>query len=173
MQQEFVLTGSVEQFQGAVHRASEVFPVAGERLRPLCKSDLPRLIELASRGSGFDRDGLLPLLLDSSSGIGLERNGALMGFALFRRFGRGYAIGPVITPVVRSVDNGECLVRYLLRRFEGVLLRIDLPSGSALGAQLLKLGLQHVDTVHTMVKNRAPRSDGHFQQVALISHSLC
>lgn len=169
----FAHLGTVQQFQGATHYVPEIFPEVGTRLRPLSTGDAGSLIELASRASGLDRSALMPSLLRRSKGIGLDRNGVLVGFALFRRFGRGFAVGPVITSTPNDISSAICLISYLLRRNTGSLVRIDLPEGIELAEHVRKFGLQHVDTVFAMARNSTPRADARVSQVAVISHSLC
>ncbi|MFM0515895.1 MULTISPECIES: GNAT family N-acetyltransferase [Caballeronia] len=165
--------GHVEQYQGAVHHAPECFPTKGLRFRPLCASDAARLAELSSQASGLDRRQLLPSVLKTANGIALDSDGVLIGFALIRRFGRGFAIGPVITSTSCDSTNGMMLINYLLRRYTSKLVRIDIPGIQTLADQVRGLGLEHVDTVIKMSRNGLLPSDPQVTQVAIISHSLC
>ncbi|MDE1180889.1 GNAT family N-acetyltransferase [Paraburkholderia sp.] len=154
----FRVCGSLEQHQGAVFQPPLVSLPAGERLRPLGINDTPQLIELASRACGLDRSEVLPALLQNADGIALARDGELLGFALFRRFGRGYAIGPVVAPDSADHSRAKALIRHWLALNEGAFVRIDVPSGSGLTDWLIGLGLPRVDLVVKMVRNSDPAS---------------
>lgn len=154
--------GTLDQHQGTAFQPPLMALPPGERLRPLGASDTPRLIELASRASGLDRSAVLPALLANADGIGLDRDGELIGFSLYRRFGRGFAIGPVVTPASDnaiteiteiSIKRAKALINHWLAKNEGVFVRIDTPGNSGLTGWLEGLGLPRVDTVARMVLN--------------------
>ncbi|MCX4163857.1 MULTISPECIES: GNAT family N-acetyltransferase [Paraburkholderia] len=148
----FHATGTLDQHQGAAFQPPLVSLPPGERLRPLGSSDTARLVELASRASGLDRSVVLPALLTAADGIALDRDGELVGFALFRRFGRGFAIGPVVAPAAPDERRAKALISHWLALNEGVFVRIDTPGGSGLTAWLERMGLPRVDTSVKMVR---------------------
>ncbi|WP_027213863.1 GNAT family N-acetyltransferase [Burkholderia sp. WSM2232] len=154
----FRSTGTLDQHQGAAFQPPLVSLPAGERLRPLGSSDTARLVELASQASGLDRSAVLPALLDNADGIALDRDGELIGFALFRRFGRGFAIGPVVAPASADSSRAKALISHWLALNEGVFVRMDTPGDSGLTGWLEQLGLPRVDTVVRMVRNAEPQS---------------
>jgi GNAT superfamily N-acetyltransferase len=78
----FETIDTIHQHQGAAFQPPLVSLPPGERLRPIGAKDTPRLAALASRASGLDRTELMPQLLDVASGIALDRDGELIGFAL-------------------------------------------------------------------------------------------
>nr|WP_322788540.1 GNAT family N-acetyltransferase [Paraburkholderia oxyphila] len=102
----FRVAGKIDQHQGAAFQPPLIALPSGERLRPLCASDMTRLVELARRASGLDRSKILPDLVRNADGIALDRGGELIGFSLFRRFGSGRTIGPVIAPHI--VNEALC-----------------------------------------------------------------
>ncbi|ALE57626.1 GCN5 family acetyltransferase [Burkholderia sp. HB1] len=154
----FRATGTLDQHQGAAFQPPLVSLPAGERLRPLGSSDTARLVELASQASGLDRGEVLPALLENADGIALDRDGELVGFALFRRFGRGFAIGPVVAPASEGSSRAKALISHWLALNEGVFVRVDTPGDSGLTEWLEQLGLPRVDTVVRMVRNAQPQS---------------
>lgn len=169
--------GSLDQHQGAVFQAPLVSLPAGERLRPLGVNDTPQLIELASRAAGLDRSDALPALMQSADGIALDRDGELLGFALFRRFGRGYSIGPVVAADTPDLSRAKALIRHWLALNEGAFVRIDMPTGSGLTEWLVELGLPRVDTVVKMVRNSDPARhvgppDTLFRQYGIINQAM-
>lgn len=92
----FSVCGSLDQCQGNVGKAMPVALFEGEQLRMGTSTDFPRLIELAARASGLERDALLSALLKRGESVVLERNGEVVGFSVLRRFGRGYVRSPTI-----------------------------------------------------------------------------
>jgi predicted N-acetyltransferase YhbS len=173
----FHACGSLEQHQGAVFQPPLVSLPAGERLRPLGVNDTPQLVELASRACGLDRSAVLPALLQAADGIALDRDGELLGFALFRRFGRGYAIGPVVAADSPDCSRAKALIRHWLALNEGAFVRIDVPTGSGLSDWLIGLGLPRVDKVVKMVRNAEPSRvegppDTLFRQFGIINQAM-
>ncbi|WMY10721.1 GNAT family N-acetyltransferase [Paraburkholderia phenoliruptrix] len=154
----FRAAGTLDQHQGAAFQPPLVSLPAGERLRPLGSSDTARLVELASQASGLDRAEVLPALLDNADGIALDRDGELVGFALFRRFGRGFAIGPVVALPSEDSSRAKALISHWLALNAGVFVRVDTPGDSGLADWLEQLGLPRVDTVVRMVRNADPQS---------------
>ncbi|WP_418789334.1 GNAT family N-acetyltransferase [Paraburkholderia pallida] len=149
----FRACGSLDQHQGAASGPAVVTLAPGERLRKVREADLPRLIELASLTSGLDRSAIMPALLQIADGVVLEREGKVIGFSLFRKFGRGHVIGPVAA--LESADNARAraLIAYWLAAHIGVPVRIDVPAGGALTDWLGGQGIAHVDKVTRMVRN--------------------
>ena len=170
----FAPVGTLDQHQGAAVQPPLLPLPARERLRPLGVNDTPRLIELASRASGLDRTAVLPALLESADGIGLDRDGELIGFALFRRFGRGRAIGPVVAPHDEDSVRAKALIGHWLASNPGMFIRIDTPSGSGLTDWLESLGLVRVDTVVKMLRNaeHMPAPDDEFVQYGIINQAI-
>ena len=149
----FQACGTVDQHQGTVGSVRTVTPPGGERLRALTGDDVPRVIELASRASGLDRSQILPALLDVAQGVVLEHGGELVGFSLSRRFGRGYAIGPVVAARSPDEQRAKSLIAHWLAKHVNDFVRIDLPGNAGLNDWLNALGLTRVNTVVKMVRN--------------------
>jgi predicted N-acetyltransferase YhbS len=175
----FRAVGTLDQHQGAAFQPPLVSLPPGERLRPLGSSDTPQLIALASRACGLDRSEVLPALRESADGIALDRDGELLGFALFRRFGRGFAIGPVVAPDAPDSSRAKALISHWLALNEGVFVRIDTPGDSGLTEWLDGLGLPRVDTVVKMVLNGPeglvapfPPADADFKQFGIINQAM-
>lgn len=170
----FAPVGTLDQHQGAAVQPPLLPLPARERLRPLGVNDTPRLIELASRASGLDRTAVLPVLLESADGIGLDRDGELIGFALFRRFGRGRAIGPVVAPHDEDSVRAKALIGHWLASNPGMFIRIDTPGASGLTDWLESLGLVRVDTVVKMLRNaeHMPLPDDEFVQYGIINQAI-
>ncbi len=141
----------------------------GERLRPVGASDVPKLAALATRAAGVSRARALPRLLEAGKGIVLARGEEMVGFAIFRRFGRGYAIGPVVAP---DAARAQALVSHWVAMHPGKFLRIDVSASTGLGPWLDSIGLAKVDTVVTMVKGAVPARDESVRAYALVNQAL-
>ncbi|MBN3791633.1 GNAT family N-acetyltransferase [Burkholderia sp. Ac-20353] len=161
--------GTIDQHQGAAFQPPLISLPPGERLRPIGANDGPRLAALASRASGYARSLVIDALLDVANGIALDRDGELLGFALFRRFGRGHVIGPVVAP---DVLRAQALISHWLALHEGMFVRLDVPGDSGLSDWLLGLGLPRVDTVVAMVRGNAPERDPAVRPFAIVNQAL-
>ncbi|HEY2020164.1 GNAT family N-acetyltransferase [Paraburkholderia sp.] len=168
----FTRIGRIHQHQGAAFQPPLVSLPAGERLRPIGASDRPYLIELATRASGLDRSALLPHVLDQASGIALDRDGELIGFALFRRFGDGHVIGPVIAPDSPDACRAKALISHWLGSNAGMFIRIDTPVDLGLSDWLEGVGLPLVDHIEKTARGAPLRGDAQFKQFAITSQSV-
>jgi predicted N-acetyltransferase YhbS len=160
---------SIQQHQGTVARLPVTSLARGERLRPVGASDGPGLVALATRATGVSRGRVIPRLLAQGEGIVLARGEEMLGFALFRRFGHGYAIGPVVAP---DAARARVLVSHWVAMNPGQFLRIDVHGSSGLGGWLDGIGLEKVDTVVTMVKGTPPARDPGMRSFAIVSQAL-
>ena len=154
----FQAVGTIHQHQGAAFSVPVPKLRRGERVRPLGASDAVAIIELDRRATGLKRAELVSALLTSGQGVILDRDGEAVGFALFRRFGRGYAVGPVVSP---DRDGAKALVSHWLGSNAGMFIRMDIPGDSGLSTWLEEMGLKEVDRVTTMTLREPPaRGDG-------------
>lgn len=152
----FRACGTLNQHQGIIARVPSVPPLAGECLRKLESADRRKVIELASRSSGFDRSATLHALFEFSEGVVLEGEHGLLGFSLFRRFGRGYVVGPVVADHSQENMRAKALITYWLARNEGKFIRIDLPGWADVSEWLNQIGMLRGETVVKMVRNASP-----------------
>ncbi|MBU9340945.1 GNAT family N-acetyltransferase [Burkholderia multivorans] len=161
--------GTINQHQGAAFQPPLISLPSGERLRPLGTNDGPRLAALASRAAGYPRDAVIGALLEVANGIALDRDGELLGFALFRRFGRGHVIGPVVAP---DPLRAQALISHWLALNAGIFVRLDVPGDSGLSDWLQGLGLPRVDTVVAMARGDAPARDPALRTFAIVNQAL-
>jgi GNAT superfamily N-acetyltransferase len=166
----FEAVGAVRQHQIAGSKPQDVSLPAESRLRPLTKDDRPALQRLDVLATGMDRTAALDALIGSAVGLVLERAGQVTGFSFFRRFGRGYVIGPTIAT---GVDDGKALIGSFLNEHHTEFLRVDVPVESGLSEWLSDQGLPNVDEVITMVRGRKPhREDNGARVFSLINQAL-
>jgi predicted N-acetyltransferase YhbS len=167
----FVATGTVHQHQGTMAAAAPVALADGESMRPLDPaSDGPALAELASRGLGMPRDGVLASLLEVAEGVVLERGGEAIGFSLMRRFGRGHVIGPVVAP---DNQGARSLIAHWSAAYGGSFVRIDINAASGLSQWLTELGLAQVDAGVSMTRGASLVQDPEVRQFAIVNQALC
>lgn len=165
----FVPTGTVRQHQGATFKAGLIPLCEGERLRPIGRSDPSVLAALDRQASGMERQTVLAALIETATGVLLDRGGKAVGFALLRRFGRGHVIGPVVAP---NAAGAKALIGYFLGSRPGQFIRLDVPEESGLSPWLEGLGLTDADHAIRMVRGGSPCGTGHVSTFALISQAF-
>lgn len=161
--------GEIRQHQGAAFSVPLAPLGSGERIRPIGRGDTAGLVALDSQATGLDRAALVTALLDEAEGVILDRDGETIGFALFRRFGRGYAIGPVVAP---TIEGAKALISHWVASNAGMFIRVDVPGDSGLSAWLEDLGLVGLSPVATMALGTPPRRDAASPCWAVVSQAL-
>lgn len=165
----FRSTGTyIHQHQGAVFDVPLIPPNPGERIRPIGTNDAAALSDLWKHAEGFDRAGTIRALLEVADAVALDKDGELEGFAFYRRFGRGYVIGPVLA---REERQAKALISHWIGNNIGIFNRIDLRSASGLSQWLSELGMPQVDTVLSMVRGELPPA-GDMEVFAITNQAL-
>lgn len=149
----FVEIGAVCQHQAIAPVVPLVALREGERVRPIGAADGAALDALYADALGMDRAALMQVLLPESQTVVLAREHEQTGFAMLRRFGRGWAIAPVVAP---DVTGAKALISHWLGTQAGSFCRIDIPEDSQLGPWLAELGLPQVGRVVRMALGPAP-----------------
>ena len=85
------------------------------------------------------------------------------------RFGRGWAVSPVVAP---DTERAKALILHWLAVKQGSFCRIDIPGDSGLGPWLEGLGLPSVGSVRTMARGPAPVSVPEVKVFALAAQAL-
>lgn len=165
----FSASGNVYQHQAIIENATAIEASATEGLRKITQDDYASIAKLAETACGLARTTTLNEILKSASGIVVKTQDEITGFALIRKFGRGYAIGPVIAT---SQEKAKTLIQSLVNTHMNEFVRIDIPQSSELSAWLVEIGLPQVDTVVEMVRGKIPLRDTQMRQYALISQAL-
>ena len=127
------------------------------------------MIALDAAATGVARGAVLVGLLPACDGVILDRDGEIAGFALLRRFGRGYVIGPVVAP---DLEGARALITHWVGTHAGMFLRIDVPTDTGLAPWLDELGLTGVSAVPAMTRGTPPRRGTQPRTFALISQAL-
>jgi len=165
----FRIAGEIRQHQGLAAPAQLVALPEDERLRPLGRNDAKALIALDARAAGMPRDAMIRQLLAEGETVVLARGSEAIGFSVLRRFGRGYAIGPVVAP---DADSAKALIGYWCSRHAGRFLRIDVDAASGLPGWLESIGLERVGMATTMVRGSALQRGFDYGGWALVSQAM-
>lgn len=165
----FAPIGEIHQHQGTVFQARLMPLPPGERIRPLGSRDNAGLAALAARASGMPRGTVLAALLEQAECVVIDRYDEIIGCAMLRRFGHGYAIGPVIAP---DTDRAKALITHWVGTYAGSFVRIDVAADSGLSPWLNEIGLLQVDSGVVMVRGEAPLRDEKCHQYAIINQAL-
>jgi len=165
----FESVGTVHQHQATTSADTAVSMSEVGDIRPAAPFDLRAILELDRCASAVVRRSLLTELTRVGATAVIERNGNIQGFAVCRRFGLGYTIGPV---VAKNVDDAKALILHFMRRKAGEFLRVDTPGDSGLSSWLAAVGLAEVGSVTTMIRGHRPDPSTAARMFALASQSL-
>ncbi|MBY5987747.1 GNAT family N-acetyltransferase [Roseovarius atlanticus] len=166
----FVPLTTIRQHQGMTRRVQSPDPVPGVTARAMEVEDTAAIAALDTQAYGAARDRILAEMLRLSDGMVVEREGTICGFALRRRFGRGWVIGPV---VAETEDIAMMLAAPLIKRSEGEFVRLDTPVESEkFNAFLSAIGMGVYDTVTEMYLGRQRRPLDGPRMFGLAAHSL-
>lgn len=146
---------TVYQCQGEAVHPGDLPPLpAGTQLRALGDADLADVVALDAVAFGVERAALMAALFEKSTATGLYRDGRLVAFALCRRFGRGFVVGPV---VAEADEDARAVVAPHVAEHAGTFLRLDTHRKSGVFRTFIaEAGLPVFDTVLTMTQG------GHF-----------
>lgn len=132
-------------------------------------NDKPELIHLDQLAVGFYRPDVVNQLLKYSKCLVLRRNEVIEGYAMCRKFGRGYAIGPV---VASNEADAISLIQPFLAKYHNQFLRIDthLEEGPLLRF-LTQAGLNLHETVTSMARGKFHSPSEHVHMMAIASQA--
>jgi GNAT superfamily N-acetyltransferase len=163
----FTAWGTVLQHQGRL--TVSVAPDARNGIRPATLSDLAAIQDYDERATGMPRPFMVAALVDVGDVVVIDRGGRFAGYAIARRWGRGYVIGPV---AAESAQDAQRLIQAQLATLPGHFVRIDVYAEHGLGDWLESLGLERVGCATAMVKGRRPLPEGTARIYALANQSF-
>lgn len=163
----FVPCGRVHQHQGVP--ATSFRRREGDGIRPAAAADLPAIQAFDLRATGLSRTSMVAALCGAGNTLVIERAGRLAGYAIARRFGRGYVIGPC---AAESADDARSLIEAHLVMLQGEFVRLDVYEKDGLSGWLDDIGLRQVGQATAMVKGRRPEPDGPATMFALANQSF-
>ncbi|MCD0504598.1 GNAT family N-acetyltransferase [Bordetella petrii] len=141
----------------------------GTALRPLAASDRDWAVDLDAAATGMRRERLIDMLMRQGRGAVLVRGGRAVGYAVVRRWGFGWVIGPVIAP---DLPSAQALVHHWLAQYRGEFVRVDTAASSGLGPWLARHGLPRVDYSTIMAHGPQPMKDSRYRAYALVSQAM-
>ena len=159
----------IRQHQGTAFTAPLVPLGPGERIRPMGANDLAAATRRAEAATGLGRPSMMKALLGKGHGIVLVHEDEMTGFAIFRRFGRGYVIGPVIAP---DIVRAKALISQWLGSRSGEFIRLDMFGQCGLHDWLEQLGLIQINSFVVMVRGEEPVPSQPGQAFAIVSQAL-
>ncbi len=165
----FKAVGGIHRHQGTVLSVPIVSLRRDERVRPMGMGDKTDIIELDREAGGMERADLLSSLLKTAQGVVLAHDGKAVGFAFFRRFGLGYAIGPVVAP---DAQGAKALISHWLGFNAGSFMRVDVPYNSGLPDWLEDLGVPAAGRGVTMVRGEPLARTGSVATFAIASQAF-
>jgi GNAT superfamily N-acetyltransferase len=163
----FTACGTVLQHQGWLTGA--VTPNGGGDIRPATVSDLAAIQAFDERAAGMPRPSMVAALAKSGNVVLIDRAGHVAGYAIARRFGRGYVVGPC---AAEGAQDARFLILAQLSKLHRQFVRIDVHADDGLGDWLESLGLKRVGHATAMVKGRRPVSDVPGRMYALANQSF-
>jgi hypothetical protein len=146
-----------------------VTPDARDGIRPATASDLAAIQAYDERATGMPRPSMVAALADVGDVVIIDHGGRAAGYAIARRWGHGYVIGPV---AAECAQDAQRLIQAQLSKLQGQFVRIDIYAEHGLSDWLASLGLEQVSHATAMVKVRRPVSDGPACMYALANQSF-
>jgi len=152
----FVPDGLIYQHQGIARAIREPSPLPGVTLRTMEPRDADAVAEMDAHAYGARRTRILEVLGPRSDASVAERDGAVIGYAYCRPFGRGRVIGPCVTEDEAVAIR---LAAHFVTAHTGTFLRFDLhQENERIAAFLSAAGMGMFDTVTEMHLGRARRA---------------
>jgi hypothetical protein len=133
------------------------------------RTDLSAIQAFDLRATGLSRSPMVAALCGAGTTLVLERADRLAGYAIARRFGRGYVIGPC---AAESPEDARRLIEVHLATLQGEFVRIDVHAKDGLSDWLEQIGLRQVSHATAMVKGWLPEPDGSATMFALANQSF-
>jgi predicted N-acetyltransferase YhbS len=144
----FVAFDAITQMQGICSYTVPSDAAQGQ-IRTAEPGDIDQIALLDEAAFGYDRRTLLLQLISDGRAAVMESNSRLAGFSVFRPFGRGYAIGPV---VASSEAMAISLTQHWTNQNIGKFVRVDALHARALAQWLPVAGLNAAPAIPLMVK---------------------
>lgn len=159
--------GMVHQHQGVLAAPPEIEP--SDDIRPATAEDLAAIQACDERAIGMPRQRLIAALLEAGEGLVLVRDDEIVGYAICRRFGRGYVVGPV---AAGCVDDARRLICAHLVKLGGQFVRLDVYADDGLSDWLAELGLPMAGQAVAMARGTRPATIAPFHMYAVANQSF-
>lgn len=166
----FTPWGKVMQYQAVLESAPQVEP-RGD-IRSATKADLKAIQDFDERAIGMPRKELVEGLFDAGDALVLTRDSEIAGYAISRRFGRGYVVGPV---AANNMEDAKSLILHHLAKLGGQFVRIDIYAEDGLNGLsewIEEQGLKFAGDVVSMVRGTKPEAVAPARMFAIANQSL-
>lgn len=148
----FVKEATVYMRQGIVRPELPISPPFASEIAAWSEMVIEEIATFDAPAFGVRRAKLLEALSEGAKLRVLRRGGALVGYAMCRRFGRGDVIGPI---VAENDEDAIDLVGSLLNELQGSFIRIDTREARGAFVEFLEqCDLTIAETATTMSKGR-------------------
>ncbi|MEH0740337.1 GNAT family N-acetyltransferase [Vibrio cholerae] len=138
-------------------------------VKTLHQSDYQAIEQLDSQAMGVHRHRIIHHLLHLSKGRVLYQGDQIRAFALYRSFGRGYVIGPIV-----AEDEAQAieLIAPILSELSGHFVRVDTYlSGGAFVDYLNSVNVTLHETATKMARGILPKPVSRATMIALASQA--
>ncbi|WP_105404672.1 MULTISPECIES: GNAT family N-acetyltransferase [Neorhizobium] len=164
----FLPWGKVLRHQGMLTAAPDTELHAD--IRPANDQDLAAIQTFDQLAIGMPRQELVSALTDVGDTLVIIQDGQFVGYAIARKFGRGYVIGPV---AANCAADAKRLIVAHLGNLAGQFVRIDVYAQEGLSDWLQSSGLQLVGEAVSMVRGSAPEPVSPARMYAVANQSFC
>lgn len=134
-------------------------------------SDKETLTALDYLSTGLLRTELIEQILTDGikTIVLLDKHQQIIGFAGYRKFGRGVIIGPV---AASNIEQAKVLISQFFSDAAGLVLRIDITDNASLARWLEDLGFTPVSIPIVMYKGRRPAEKRQCSTFAIVTQAL-
>lgn len=165
---EFSILQPVFHFNGVVQ--SVLTPTHSQKVQPVSSTVHTAIERLDRTAMGVNRERIIKHLLRISKGNVIYEKAQLKAFALYRKFGRGYVIGPI---VAETEEQAVALISPIIETLSGQFVRIDtyLDSG-VLVDYLNQVNLFLHESATKVVRGKLPKPSGPARILGLASQAF-
>lgn len=164
----FSILQPVFHFNGVVQ--ADLSSTHSQNVQPIDNTDHIAIEQLDSAAMGMNRERIIKHLLSISKGNVIYEKAQLKAFALYRKFGRGHVIGPI---VAETEEQAVALIGPIIETLSGQFVRIDtyLDSGYLVD-YLEQANLFLHETATKMVRGKLPAPSGAARVLGLASQAF-
>lgn len=165
----FAAVGILAQHHGYLSLKSDISRCSQASVEAIHPRDRIEILEADRQALGYGRSRLIQSTMSRWTGAVARSGETLVGYCLYRDFGRGRVIGPV---VAQDISVAKDLILWCARQDPCGFLRLDIQKNPILSDWLTAMGLTQVSEVLTMVKGPRVQATGGFEAYAASGHAV-
>lgn len=165
----FEATGCLSQHQGYLSLKPASAPYSQIPVETMRSRDRLEVLDADKQALGYGRSRLVRSTMSRWTGAVARSGETLVGYCLYRDFGRGRVIGPVIA---QDISVAKDLILWCVRQDPRGFLRLDIQKNPELSDWLKTMGLAQVSEVLTMIRGPRPQANGRFVVYAASGHAV-